>query len=73
MFLVDQRAEVEFAQVPMQVRFGDVVEHAVDAALQDAAVAFHGVGVDRRVLLADVLATAVGGAPVVGVVPAEVR
>jgi hypothetical protein len=39
-------SEVEFAQIPPQMCFGDVLIHTVDAALQDREVAFNGVGVN---------------------------
>lgn len=37
--------KVEFAQIPVQMGFADMLVNTIDAALQDGEVAFEGVGV----------------------------
>jgi hypothetical protein len=38
--------EIELAQIPLQMNFGDVLVNAVDASLEDAEIALNGVGMD---------------------------
>jgi hypothetical protein len=60
-------AEVELVQIAVQVSFGNMLVHVIDAALEDREIAFHGVGADRgRAVAADVFSLAVDDGALVG-------
>jgi hypothetical protein len=65
-------AEIKFEQIAMQVRFADVLIHAVNAALQDREKAFNRVsGDDAVTLAAHVFVFAMGDGLVRSKIPAD--
>jgi hypothetical protein len=59
-------SELEFSQIAMQVLFAAMLVNALHAALEDAEIAFHGVAVDRWVIVIDVLPGAMRRGAVAG-------